>query len=139
LTNRQSPYLISTLTSLLIMNACTGGAQFGAVDLGELVVEGEVNPEYLYLQLRQLDPTFEACYVRALRQDRTAEGVIDLEIRGGGGKLTSDITTNSTGSANLAECVTAAITGLAIVEQDGSDPWDFSGDWSVTFEIIRRE
>ena len=60
------------------MTACSGGAQFGAVDLGELVVEGEVDPDYLYLQLRQLDPTFEACYVRALRQDRIAEGVIDL-------------------------------------------------------------
>ncbi len=139
MTNRQSPYLISTLTSLLMMTACSGGAQFGAVDLGELVVEGEVDPDYLYLQLRQLDPTFEACYVRALRQDRTAEGVIDLKIRGSGGKLTPEITTNATGSENLAECLTAAIAGLTIVEQDGADPWDFVGDWSVTFEIIRRE
>jgi len=127
------------MTSLLIMTACSGGAQFGAVDLGELVVEGEVDPDYLYLQLRQLDPTFEACYVRALRQDRTAEGVINLKIRGTGGKLTPEITTNATGSDNLAECVTAAIAGLTIAERDGSDPWHFSGDWSVAFEIIRRE
>ena len=139
MTNRRSPYLILILTSFLITAACSGGAQFGTVDLGELVVEGEVDPEYLYLQLRQLDPVFEACYVRALRQDRTAEGVIGLEMRGSGGKLTLEITTNGTGSENLAECVTAAITGLTIVEPDGSDPWDFSGDWSVKFEIIRRE
>jgi hypothetical protein len=107
------------------------------VELGELVVEGKVDPEYLYLQLRQLDPTFEACYVRALRQDRSAEGVIELQIKGSGGKLTPEITANATGSDNLVECMTTAITGLTIVEPDGSDPWSFSGEWSVEFEIIR--
>jgi len=119
--------------------ACSGGAQYGTVDFGELVVEGEVDPDYLYLQLRQLDPTFEACYVRALRQDRTTEGTIDIEIRGDGGKLTPEVTTNGTGSENLMGCVTTAITGLTIVEPDGSEAWEFSGKWSVTFEIIRRD
>ncbi|UCD24346.1 MAG: hypothetical protein JSW51_00045 [Gemmatimonadota bacterium] len=131
-------HLHSMLMCLLFAGACSGGAQYGKVELGELVVAGQVDPEYLYLQLRQLDPTFEACYVRALRRDRDAEGVVDLELNGSDGKLTPAITTNGTGSENLAECITTAITGLTIVEPEGSDPWSFSGDWSVTFEIIRQ-
>ena len=40
---------------------------------------------------------------------------------------------------SIAGLALTLITGLTIVEPEGSDPWDFSGDWSVKFEIIRRE
>jgi len=119
--------------------ACAGGAQYGSVELGDLTAEGEVDIDYLYLQLQQLDPTFEACYVRALRQDRTAEGMVGIRMRGAGGRLEPEITANETASAELADCMTNAIKNLTIVERDSSNTWEFVGDWSVKFTIIRQE
>ena len=130
---------ISVAIMSLVLSACGSGAQFGTVQLGELVVEGEVNPDYLWAQLLQLDPTFEACYVRALRGNRSAEGVLQLELSGSGGRLVPKIASNGTGSTALAECVSGAIAGLTIVEPEGYAPWDFTGKWSVTFEIVRKE
>lgn len=127
----------TVLMALLI--ACGGGHQYGTVELGDLVVEGEVEPEYLFLQLRQLDPTFEACYVRALRGNRSTEGVIEMDLSGGGGRLVPEITGNETGSEDLSKCVETAVAQLTIIEPDGYDPWDFTGRWSVRFEIIRRQ
>jgi hypothetical protein len=128
-----------TLAALaLLLAACAGGAQFGTVELGDLVVEGRVEPDYLYLQLNQLDPTFEACYVRALRGNRSAEGVIDLHLKGGGGRLVPTILANNTGSEDLERCVEGAVAQLPIVEPEGHEPWDFVGEWSVKFEIVRR-
>jgi len=127
------------LSAVLLLAACGSGAQFGTVELGDLIVQGQVEPDYLYLQLNQLDPTFEACYVRALRGNRSAEGVIELHLKGGGGHLTPTIVSNSTGSDDLGKCVESAVTQLPIVEPEGHEPWDFVGDWSVTFEIIRRQ
>jgi hypothetical protein len=75
------PFLKLMLLGIFV-TACGGGRQYGKVQLGDLEVEGTVDPEYLYLQLGQLDPTFEACYVRALRLDRSAEGVIEMKLSG---------------------------------------------------------
>lgn len=125
--------------SVLLLAACGGARQFGKVELGDLTVEGSVQAEYLYLQLDQLDPTFEACYVQALRRDRSAEGMIEMSLAGRAGHLHPTITKNGTGSEDLATCVENAVTQLTIVEPDNYEPWDFTGDWSVSFQIVRRE
>lgn len=130
---------ISPAAVALLLAACSGGAQFGTVELGDLLVQGEVEPDYLYLQLNQLDPTFEACYVRALRGNRSTEGVIGIRLKGGGGRLIPTIDSNNTGSEDLAQCVEGAVAQLPIVEPEGRAPWDFVGEWSVKFEIIRRQ
>jgi len=109
------------------------------VELGDLTVDGVVDPDYLYLQLQQLDPTFEACYVRALRRDRSAEGAIEIRMQGSNGKLQPEIKLNETKSSDLADCVIAAMNGLTIVERDSTESWEFVGDWSVRFAIIRRD
>ena len=109
------------------------------MELGDLAVEGVVDPDYLYLQLQQLDPTFEACYVRALRRDRSAEGAIDIRMRGGSGRLQPEITLNETESGDLADCMITAMNSLTIVERDSTESWDFVADWSVKFAIIRRD
>lgn len=132
-------HTIAPAALTLLLAACGGGAQFGTVELGDLVVQGEVEPDYLYLQLNQLDPTFEACYVRALRGNRSAEGVIGIRLKGGGGHLVPTIDSNNTGSEDLAHCVQGAITQLPILEPEGHAAWDFVGEWSVRFEIIRPE
>ena len=93
--------------------------------------------EYLSLQLLQLDPTFEACYVRALRGNRSAEGVITMNLSGKNGRMTPEITGNETGSEDLSDCVKSAVAQLQIREPAGYEPWDFVGKWSVRFEIIR--
>ncbi len=119
--------------------ACSGPRPPGTVELGNLTVEGQVDLEYLLAQLPQLDPTFEACYVQALRKDRSAEGVIDLTLRGEGTRLTPEITENGTNSVILGDCLTTAIAGLAIVQREGDLPWDYTADWSITFRIIRTD
>ena len=131
--------LSTTAALVALLLACGGGRQFGKVEFGDLVLEGVVDAEYLFLQLRQLDPTFEACYVRALRGNRATEGVIVMNLTGGGGRLVPEITGNDTGSEELLECVESAVTQLEIVEPEGYDPWEFTGEWSVKFEIIRQE
>jgi hypothetical protein len=126
---------VAAIAALLL--ACGGGRQYGTVEFGELRVEGEVQQDYLSLQLGQLDPTFEACYVRALRNNRSAEGVIELKLTGGSGRLVPELTGNDTGSDGLGECVQNAVAQLSIVEPAGYEAWDFTGEWSVRFEIIR--
>jgi hypothetical protein len=121
----------------LLLAACGSGRQFGTVELGSLSVEGEVQQEFLSQQLLQLDPTFEACYVRALRANRSAEGVIAMNISGKNGHVIPEITANETGSDDLGECVESAVAQLPIREPAGYDPWDFVGQWSVRFDIIR--
>jgi hypothetical protein len=123
----------------LFSSSCGGGAQFGTVEFGELAVEGQVDANFLSLQLNQLDPRFEACYVKALRDNRSAQGTIGLRLRGGGGHLRPEIYLNDTGSADLAECVIEATSGLTIIERAGYEPWDFSGNWSVEFRIMNRD
>ncbi|KPJ93958.1 MAG: hypothetical protein AMS18_04655 [Gemmatimonas sp. SG8_17] len=122
-----------------LSTACGGGAQFGTVEFGELAVEGRVDADFLSLQLNQLDPRFEACYVKALRGNRSAQGTIALRLRGGGGHLRPEVSFNDTGSPDLAECVIEATSGLTIIERQGYEPWDFSGSWSVEFKIVRRD
>ena len=102
-------------------------------------MSGEVDADYLRRQLYQLDPPFQACYVRAKRKDRTTEGVVELSLRGRSGRLAGQITSQTTGNAELEECVLNAISGLRIIEPDNSAPWDYTADWSVTFEIFRRD
>lgn len=122
----------------LVLASCGGGAQFGTVEFGQLTVDGAVDGDYLMAQLYQLDPRFEACYVQALRKDRSTEGRLELEMRGGGGRLIPKVTANRTGSADLGECVTTNIASLEIVEPEGGEPWDFDATWHVDFAIIRR-
>lgn len=121
---------------MLASFSCGGGTPIGTVELGELVVSGEVDGEYLYRQLYQLDPPFQACYVRAKRKDRATAGVVKLTLRGARGVLTGSITSNTTVSRELGECILSAISGLKIIEPEHSIPWDYSAEWSVTFEIV---
>jgi hypothetical protein len=129
---------LATAMAILLLG-CSGGAPFGTVEIGDLTVDGEVDPDYLFLQLGQLDPRFEACYVRALRQDRTAEGVIEIHMLGRDGSLEPEVTANQTQSERLADCVTEAISGLKIVQPAGTTLWDYVGDWSVKFEIVSKK
>lgn len=131
--------LVGGLSLLFAIATCGGGAPIGIVELGDLVVSGEVDGDYLYRQLRQLDPPFQACYMHAKRKDHSTEGVIQLSLRGGGGSLAGEITSNTTGSTELGECVLTAISGLRIVEPEDSAPWDYTAEWSATFEIARRD
>ncbi len=131
-------YLLWLMVSLGIL-ACGGTRPPGTVELGDLVVDGDVDLDYLLAQLPQLDPTFEACYVQALRKDRSTEGVIDLKMRGEGTRLLPTITQNGTNNVTLAECVTQAIEGLAIVQREGDQPWNYTADWSITFSIMRTD
>jgi hypothetical protein len=131
--------IIQTIATTLLFISCSGGAPFGTVELGDLTVDGEVDPDFLYMQLGQLDPRFEACYVRALRQDRNAQGVIEIRLHGNSTRLEAEVTSNETQSETLADCVSTAISGLAIVQRDSTTPWDFVGDWSVDFEIVSKE
>lgn len=133
------PKTLWTATTVLLSVACGGGAPFGTVQLGQLNVEGSVDSDYLERQLVPLDPRFEACYVRALRKNRDTEGVLRVKLHGVGGTLTPEMTENSTGSEDLAECVTENIAALSIVQPAGTEPWDFTGEWSVTFAIARRD
>jgi len=130
---------ISSVFLVLAATACGGGAPIGTVELGELIVSGEVDGDYLYRQLYQLDPPFQACYVRAKRGDHSTEGLLELTLQGGSGRLTGAIASNTTGSSELGECVLGAISGLMIIEPEGAAPWDYSADWSVTFEIARLD
>lgn len=130
---------ISGIALLCAILACGGGSPIGKVEFGELVYSGEVDGDYLSRQLIQLDPPFQACYVRIKRRDRTVEGVIELTLQGGGGRLAGEITSNSTGSAELGECILGAISGLSIREPEDSAPWNYTADWSVSFELIRPD
>jgi hypothetical protein len=123
----------------LLSSSCGGGAQFGTVEFGELVVEGQVDADFLSLQLSQLDPRFEACYVKALRSNRSTQGTIGLRLQGGGGHLRPEVSFNDTGNPDLVACVIEATSGLTIIEREGYEPWDFSGNWSVEFKIVRRD
>lgn len=120
---------------LLSASGCGGGASFGTVEFGELVYSGTVDGDYLVRQLLQLDPPFEACYVRVKRRARTTEGVVELSLRGGNGRLAGEIKSNSTGSTELGDCVLGAISGLTIIEPEDSTPWDYTAEWSVSFEL----
>lgn len=130
--------LIGGIVLSLAAAGCGGGSPIGTVDLGDLVYSGTVDGDYLARQLIQLDPPFQACYVRVKRRSPAPEGVIELELTGGNGELSGEITSNSTGSSELGECVLGAISGLKIIEPEESAPWDYTADWSVTFEIVRR-
>ncbi len=123
---------------MLWIMACSGGRAFGKVDGGEVQLVGQVDADYFVAQLDQLDPWFEACYVRVLRRDRAIEGVIRLGMRGGGGQLVPAILENGTNSEELAQCVENAFTDVTLVEPAGSEPWDFTAEWPVTFSQIRR-
>jgi len=123
----------------LILTACGGARQFGTVEFGPLVIDGVVDRDYLMAQLQQLDPRFEACYVRALRGNRSTEGRLELTMHGGGGRLIPKVTANHTGSPDLEECVTTNIASLTIVEPDGAEPWDFDATWQVDFTLITRD
>ncbi|MFQ5703349.1 MAG: hypothetical protein ACE5HT_04930 [Gemmatimonadales bacterium] len=122
---------------LISVYACGSGAPFGMVEFGALDLEGTVDTDYLARQLAPLDPRFEACYVRALRKNRATEGTIQIKLRGSGGKLMAEITTNDTGSDDLSLCVTENISALSIVEPSATEPWKFTGDWSIKFQIAR--
>ncbi len=129
--------LISGIVLSLAATACGAGSPIGTVHLGDLVYSGTVDGDYLARQLIQLDPPFQACYVRVKRTPPAPEGVIELALTGGNGELSGEITANSTGSSELGECLLGAISGLKITEPEESAPWDYTAEWSVTFEIIR--
>ncbi len=124
---------------VLLLLACGGPAPPGIVSFGELEISGQVDTNQLLAQMRQLDPRFEACYARAKRDDHGVEGMIELHMQGGGGRLVPEVRSNDTGSDFLAECVTGAINGLTLVESGDETPWDFEIDWALTFTIATRE
>lgn len=131
--------LLGGIALVIAQAACGGGAPIGTVEYGHLVVSGQADTTYLRRQLYQLDPPFQACYVRAKRSDRTTEGVIQLTLRGSSGRLAGEITSQTTNNSELEACVLNAISGLRINEPENALPWDYTADWSVTFEIIRRD
>jgi len=112
--------------------------RIGTVEFGEFVYSGDVDGDYLVRQLIQLDPPFQACYVRVKQQNPPPEGQIDLELQGGGGRMTGQVTSNTTGSEELGECLIGAIEGLTIIEPVETAPWNYTADWSVTFALVRR-
>jgi hypothetical protein len=128
-------WMVMVVAMLLI--ACGSGRSFGKVDAGAVVIEGRVDTDYFVRQLEQLDPWFEACYARTLRRNRDAEGVITLRMRGKDGMLDPDLIANETGNAELANCVTNAVSNLAVVEPTGAEAWDFTAEWPITFSIMR--
>jgi hypothetical protein len=132
--NLPAALLVSLLLVLPVVG-CGGGASFGIVEYGEFVYSGTVDGDYLVRQLIQLDPPFQACYVRAKRGARDTEGVIELSLTGGSGRLSGEITSNTTGSTELGECVLGAIAGLTIIEPEETAPWDYTANWSVSFEL----
>jgi hypothetical protein len=107
------------------------------VRFGALSLDGSVDDDYLGRQLQQLEPRFQACYARTLRTSRTAEGTVGWRIKGGAGRLVPALTLNDTGNDSLAACATRAVAELPVVEPDGSQPWDFTLEWSVIFQIAR--
>jgi len=64
---------------------------------------------------------------------------VQLTLRGGSGRLAGEITSQTTGNAELEQCVLGAISGLRIIEPENSPAWDYTADWSVTFEIISTD
>jgi len=136
---RSSPAVTFMVGALVLLSVfgCGEGASFGTVESGELVYSGTVDGNYLARQLLQLDPPFEACYVRIKRRARDTEGVVQLALKGGNGRLEGEITSNSTGSTELGECVLGAISGLTIIERGDSTPWNYTADWSISFELAR--
>ena len=132
-------FLLALATVASAVLACGSGPSYGKVDAGDIVLDGQVNADYFARQLGQLDPWFEACYARALRRDGDVDGVIELHLLGGGGKLLTERTENGTGNEELAECVANAVANISLVEAAGDEPWDFTAEWPVTFSIIRRE
>ena len=127
------------LILVLALAACGGGAPIGTVEFGELIVSGEVDGDYLWRQLGQLNPPFQACYMHAKRRDHSTEGVIELKLEGRSSQLSGEIASNTTGSTELGECMRNAISGLRINEPEDVAPWDYTADWSVTFEIARSD
>lgn len=123
---------------IMMLASCGGRRDFGKVEGGDVMLEGQVDADYFVRQLDQLDPWFEACYARILRRSRNTEGVIVLRMRGEHGRLEPIIVQNQTGSAELAECVSNAVSNLSTIEPDGAEPWDFTAEWAVTFSILRR-
>ncbi len=119
--------------------ACGSGRVYGRVDLGDVIVEGEVDGNFFARQLDQLDPWFEACYARALRLDRSTEGIIRLRLRVREGGLTPEIIEDGPASPQLTDCVMSAVSNLTLVEPDTAAPWDFTAQWPITFSVIRRE
>lgn len=124
---------------VVFVAACGGGRVYGKVEPGDVIVEGDVDGEFFARQLDQLDPWFEACFARALRLDRSTEGVIRLSLRVRDGGLTPEIIEDGPASPQLTDCVTSAVSSLTLVEPDATKPWDFSAQWSITFSAIRRE
>lgn len=119
--------------------ACGGRATFGAVEGGKVVLEGQVDAEHLTRQLEQLDPWFEACYARTLRRAEGTEGVITLRLSGKEGTLQPEVVRNETGDGDLADCVTNAFSNITLEEPPGSEPWNFTAEWPVTFSVMRRD
>jgi hypothetical protein len=132
--HRLSPIIVACA-----LTGCGGAAPPGIVSLGEIVVSGEVNTQSLVAQMHQLDPRLEACYARAKRQDHSVQGNIALHIQGGEGRLTPEVSANTTGSASLAECVSGAVASLAITEPAGGPPWNFTADWTVGFTLAGQQ
>ena len=124
---------------VVFVAACGGGRVYGRVDPGDVIVEGDVDGNFFARQLDQLDPWFEACYARALRLDRSTEGVIQMSLRVRERGLTAEIIEDGPANPQLADCVMNAVSNLTLVEPDAAAPWDFSARWPITFTVIRRE
>lgn len=123
---------------IMMLASCGGRRDFGKVEGGDVMLEGQVDADYFVRQLGQLDPWFEACYARILRRSRNTEGVIVLRMHGKHRRLDPIVVQNETESAELAECVKNAVSNLSTVEPDDAEPWDFTAEWAVTFSILRR-
>jgi len=132
------PSLTCLNLAISLLPACGPGVPFGKVAFGAIQAEGVVDLDYLKAELLTLEPELEACYARGLRRNHGSEGTVFLSMQGGTGHLSPTVVRNTTGDAQLADCVTERIARVALVER-GDGPWRFTADWSVEFHIARRK
>jgi hypothetical protein len=121
---------------LVAVLACEG-VPIGKIAFGELQAHGSVDVDYLEAQMAPVEPRFQACYAQSLRRNHSTHGVIRLSLRGGGGKLIPSVVENTAKDERLGQCVANAIASLTLVEREGTPPWAFTAEWSVTFEIVK--
>lgn len=119
--------------------ACGGGTPPGTVGMGDVMVnEGTIDASYLAVKLNSVGPTLEACYARALRHQRDAEGTIALQLEGRGNDVVPTIQSNTTGNDDLGGCVRNAVEGLTFPESEGYVPFEFRAEWPLEFAVARR-
>src|SRR5215813_5042429 len=85
----RSAFIIFFLSNLWL--ACGPAVPYGKLSFGEFTFEGVVDQDYLEAQMAPLEPMFQACYAQSLRRNHQSEGVLQLALEGGSGKLQAKV------------------------------------------------